>query len=78
VPIAAGALKALAVFVPVPSGGRWHEVDVAGIDAATRAVRIDVDVPDAAASAPLHKVLVMAKDGALVETAGGRELRYMK
>ncbi|WP_313700264.1 ankyrin repeat domain-containing protein [Achromobacter sp.] len=78
VPIAAGAMKALAVFVPVPSGGRWHEVDVAGIDAATRAVRIDVDVPDAAASAPLHKILVMAKDGALVETAGGRELRYMK
>ncbi|WP_312428609.1 ankyrin repeat domain-containing protein [Achromobacter sp.] len=78
VPIAAGALKALAVFVPVPSGGRWHEVDVARIDPATRAVRIDVDVPDAAASAPLHKVLVMAKDGALVETAGGRELRYMK
>lgn len=78
VPIAAGALKALAVFVPAPSGGRWHEVDVARIDAATRAVRIDVDVPDTAASAPLHKVLVMSNDGALIETAGGRELRYMK
>lgn len=78
VPIAAGALKALAVFAPVPSGGRWHEVDVTGIDAATRAVRIDIDVPDAAAGAPLHKVLLMAQDGALVETAGGRELRYVK
>lgn len=78
VPIAAGALKALAVFVPVPSGGRWHDVDVARIDPATRAVRIDVDVPDAASSAPLHKVLVMDKDGALVETGSGRELRYVK
>ncbi|MFJ3464614.1 ankyrin repeat domain-containing protein [Achromobacter spanius] len=78
VPIAAGALKALAVFVPVPSGGRWHEVDVARIDAATRAVRIDVDVPDDAASAPLHKVLAMDKDGALVETGNGQELRYVK
>ncbi|WP_286937266.1 ankyrin repeat domain-containing protein [Achromobacter sp. UBA4530] len=78
VPIAAGALKALAVFVPAPSGGRWHEVDVARIDAATRAVRIDVDVPDDAASAPLHKVLAMDKDGALVETGSGQELRYVK
>jgi len=71
-------LKALAVFVPAPSGGRWHEVDVARIDAATRAVRIDVDVPDDAASAPLHKVLAMDKDGALVETGSGQELRYVK
>lgn len=78
VPIAAGALKALAVFVPAPSGGRWHEVDVSRIDAATRAVRIDVDVPDDAASAPLHKVLAMDKDGALVETGNGQELRYVK
>ncbi len=78
VPIAEGALKSLAVFVPLPAGERWHEVDVSRIDPATRSIRIDIDVPDAAASAPLHKVLAVADDGALVETAGGRELRYTK
>lgn len=77
-PIAAGALRALAVFVPLPAGGRWHEVDVSRLDPSVRAVRIDVDVPEAAASAPLHKVLAVARDGALVETLGGRELRYVK
>ena len=77
-PIAAGDLKALALFVPLPAGGRWHEVDVSGIDAAARALRVDVDAPDAASSAPLHKRLVLAADGALVENSAGRELRYVK
>ncbi len=77
-PIPAGGLKALAVFVPLPAGARWHNVDVREIDPDARALRIDVAAPDEAAGAPLHKSFALAKDGALVETSGGRELRYVK
>lgn len=77
-PIAPGALKALAVFVPLPSGARWHEVDLSKIDADARAIRIDVEAPEAAAGTPLHKTLTLQKDGALVESGDGRELRYEK
>lgn len=77
-PIAPGALKALSIFVPLAAGARWHEVDISKIDPAARAIRIDVTAPEAAASSPLHKVLVVQKDGALVEMSGGRELQYEK
>lgn len=77
-PISAGGLKALAVFVPLPAGARWHNVDVREIDPDARALRIDVAAPDEAAGAPLHKSFALAKDGALVETSGSRELRYVK
>lgn len=77
-PIAAGGLRALAVFVPLPAGARWHEVDIGGLDPAARALRIDVAAPEAAAGAPLHKTFALAKDGSLVENMGGRELRYVK
>lgn len=77
-PIAPGALKAMAVYVPLPAGARWHDVDISKIDAATRAIRVDLTVPDAASATPLHKTLALHKDGALVEESGGRELRYEK
>ncbi|MBB1595658.1 permease [Achromobacter sp. UMC46] len=77
-PIAPGALKALAVFVPLPSGARWHEVDISKFDAGARAIRVDVSVPESAAGTPLHKTFTVQKDGALVESSGGRELRYEK
>ncbi|KAG1428278.1 hypothetical protein G6F57_023202 [Rhizopus arrhizus] len=77
-PIAPGALKALAVFVPLPSGARWHAVDLSKIDADTRAIRSDVEAPEAAAGTPLRKTLTLQKDGALVESGDGRELRYEK
>lgn len=77
-PIAPGALKALAVFVPLPSGARWHEVDISKIDAGARAIRVDVEAPEAAAGTPLHKTLMLGKDGVLIESGGGRELRYEK
>ncbi|WP_454674592.1 ankyrin repeat domain-containing protein [Achromobacter pestifer] len=77
-PIAPGALKAMAVYVPLPAGARWHDVDISKIDAATRAVRVDLTLPESAATAPLHKTLALHKDGALVEASGGRELRYEK
>ena len=38
----AGELRALAVFVPLPSGARWHFVDVSKLDPAARAIRIDL------------------------------------
>ncbi|HEY9317048.1 MAG TPA: ankyrin repeat domain-containing protein, partial [Achromobacter sp.] len=77
-PIAPGALKALAVFVPLPSGARWHEVDVSKIDPGARAIRVDVAVPESATGTPLHKTFTLHKDGALVESSGSRELRYEK
>lgn len=77
-PIAPRALKALAVFVPLPSGARWHEVDVSKIDAGARAIRVDVAVPESATGTPLHKTFTLRKDGALVESSSGRELRYEK
>ncbi|MNX66437.1 Ankyrin repeats (3 copies) [compost metagenome] len=77
-PIAAGALKGLAVFLPLPSGARWHEVDIGKVDAAARAIRIDVAAPESAAGTPLHKTFALQKDGALIEKRGGRELRYAK
>ena len=77
-PIEPGALKTLAVFVPLPSGARWHQVDISKLDAGTRAIRVDLEVPEEAAGAPLHKTFTVHKDGTLVESEGGRELRYEK
>ena len=77
-PIAPGALRALAVFVPLPSGARWHQVDISKLDADARAIRIDLDVPEQAAGTPMHKTFTVHKDGALIESDQGRELRYEK
>lgn len=77
-PIAAGQLKALAVFVPLPSGARWHSVDVSKSDIASRALRIDLELPESASRTPLHMTLALRDDGALVAAQGGRELRYEK
>ncbi|EFF74501.1 ankyrin repeat domain-containing protein [Achromobacter piechaudii] len=77
-PIAPGALRALAVFVPLPSGARWHQVDISKLDAHARAIRIDLDVPEQAAGTPMHKTFTVHKDGALIESDQGRELRYEK
>jgi ankyrin repeat protein len=77
-PIAPGTLKALSVFLPLPSGARWHPVDISKIDAGARAIRIDVEVPESAAGTPMHKTFTRQKDGALVESSAGRELRYEK
>jgi len=76
-PIAPGALKALAVFLPLPSGERWHAVDIAKLDLAARSIRIDLALPESVNCSPLHKMLVLREDGALVD--GERErLRYIK
>lgn len=77
-PIAPGELKALAVFVPLPSGARWHSVDVSKSDIAARALRIDLELPESAGRTPLHMTLALRTDGALVATQGARELRYEK
>ncbi|MFG0227644.1 ankyrin repeat domain-containing protein [Achromobacter sp. 413638] len=78
-PIAsAGELRALAVFVPLPSGARWHFVDVSKLDPAARAIRIDLALPQAASASPLHISMTLREDGSLVETRGGRVLRYAK
>ncbi|WP_240317276.1 ankyrin repeat domain-containing protein [Achromobacter dolens] len=77
-PIAPGELKALAVFVPLPSGARWHSVDVSKSDIASRALRIDLELPESASRTPLHMTLALREDGALVAAQGGRELRYEK
>ena len=77
-PIAPGTLKALSVFLPLPSGARWHQVDISKLDAGARAIRIDVEVPESAAGTPMHKTFTRHKDGALVESNAGRELRYEK
>jgi len=71
-------LKALSVFLPLPSGARWHQVDISKLDAGARAIRIDVEVPESAAGTPMHKTFTRHKDGALVESNAGRELRYEK
>ena len=73
----AGELRALAVFVP-PSGARWHFVDVSKLDPAARAIRIDLALPQAASVSPLHISMTLREDGSLVETRGGRALRYAK
>lgn len=77
-PIAPGDLKALAVFVPLPSGARWHSVDVSKSDITARALRIDLELPESASRTPLHMTLALRADGALVAAQGGRELRYEK
>ncbi|MGE8656260.1 MAG: ankyrin repeat domain-containing protein [Achromobacter sp.] len=77
-PIAPGELKALAVFVPLPSGARWHSVDVSKSDITARALRIDLELPESASRTPLHMTLAVRADGALVAAQGGRELRYEK
>jgi len=77
-PIDAGQLKALAVYVPLPAGARWHDVDVSKLDAQARSVRVDLDVPEAASLTPLHMTLALREDGALTASQGGRELRYEK
>ncbi len=77
-PIAAGELKALAVFVPLPAGARWHRADISKLDAQARAVRIDLALPEAASRTPLHMTLALRADGALTASQGGRELRYEK
>lgn len=77
-PIAPGELKALAVFVPLPSGARWHSVDVSKSDITARALRIDLELPESAGRTPLHMTLALQADGALVATQGRRELRYEK
>ncbi|WP_445656885.1 ankyrin repeat domain-containing protein [Achromobacter sp. NCFB-sbj8-Ac1-l] len=77
-PIEAGQLKALAVYVPLPSGARWHDVDISKLDAQARAVRVDLDVPESASLTPLHMTLALHDDGALTASQGGRELRYEK
>ena len=70
-PIAsAGELRALAVFVPLPSGARWHFVDVSKLDPAARAIRIDLALPQAASASPLHISMTLREDGSLVETRG--------
>ena len=74
----AGELRALAVFVPLPSGARWHFVDVSKLDPAARAIRIDLALPQAASVSPLHISMTLREDGSLVETRGGRALRYAK
>ena len=74
----AGELRALAVFVPLPSGARWHFVDVSKLDPAARAIRIDLALPQAASTSPLHISMTLREDGSLVETRGGRALRYAK
>lgn len=76
-PIAPGKLKALSVFLPLPSGERWHAVDVAALDPATRSIRIDLALPESASRAPLHVVLVQNEDGSLIDSERGR-LRYVK
>lgn len=77
-PIAAGDLKALAVFVPLPAGARWHRADISKLDAQARAVRIDLALPESASRTPLHMTLALRADGALTASQGGRELRYEK
>ncbi len=77
-PIAPGELKALAVFVPLPAGARWHSVDVSKSDISSRALRIDLELPESASRTPLHMTLALREDGALVAAQGGRELRYEK
>jgi len=77
-PIGPGQLKALAVYVPLPAGARWHDVDVSKLDARARSVRVDLDVPEAASLTPLHMTLALREDGALTASQGGRELRYEK
>lgn len=59
-PIAPGDLKALAVFVPLPSGARWHSVDVSKSDITARALRIDLELPESASRTPLHMTLYCA------------------
>ena len=76
-PIAPGKLKALSVFLPLPSSKRWHAVDISALDPATRSVRIDLALPESASRAPLHVVLVQNEDGSLVDSERGR-LRYAK
>ena len=66
----AGELRALAVFVPLPSGARWHFVDVSKLDPAARAIRIDLALPQAASTSPLHISMTLREDGSLVETRG--------
>lgn len=77
-PIAPGDLKALAVFVPLPAGARWHVADISKLDAQARSVRIDLALPEAASLTPLHMTLALRADGALTASQGGRELRYEK
>lgn len=76
-PIAPGALKALAVFLPLPSGERWHMVDIAPIDPAARSIRIDLALPESASRSPLHMVLIQREDGALINSERNR-LQYVK
>ena len=76
-PIAPGALKALAVFLPLPSGERWYTVDIAKLDPTARSIRIDLALPDSVSRSPLHMMLVLNDDGALVDGERGR-LRYVK
>lgn len=76
-PIAPGKLKALSVFLPLPSGERWHAVDIAALDPAARSIRIDLALPESASRSPLHMMLVQGEDGALVDGERGR-LRYVK
>ena len=76
-PIAPGALKALAVFLPLPSGERWYTVDLTKLDPAARSIRIDLALPESVTRSPLHTMLVLNEDGALVDGENGR-LRYVK
>ena len=47
-------------------------------DIASRALRIDLDLPESASRTPLHMTLALREDGTLVAAQGGRELRYEK
>ncbi len=76
-PIAPGALKALAVFLPLPSGERWYTVDITKLDPAAHSIRIDLALPESVTRSPLHTMLVLNEDGALVDGQNGR-LRYVK